>query len=386
LTKEPNSFDDSKTYVPAELKEIIFMLLQKERDDRYQSAKDLQLDLQKLKRTIELETATEVLPVSNESENQTTNLQALKTNPQDNETGKSSVNQKATGRKFIYFGLGFCLLAITVFLVWFNLAKNSPNNFVGNSPIKIENPVKPYWVMNEAEQMAFIRERARHIQTLIGDEPTEFNEEALRAIKVEIDDYVEEKDSLSQKPFEEGLRVIYGRASQYAPLIIRAYEARQVPPALGLYQAMIESEYHGCLTYPNGPVGLFQFSRKTAASYGLTPKDYCNMEKQSDAAARHMSDLISDFGEGKSSWTLALFSFNQGGDKVRDYLRQLRGRNNTERNFWTIFRYRQVLQPPLSDEGVKYVPRFFAAAIIGESPDAFNLPLQPLSTLKEIKR
>ncbi|MBA4183619.1 MAG: transglycosylase SLT domain-containing protein [Acidobacteria bacterium] len=242
---------------------------------------------------------------------------------------------------------------------------------------------KLYWQMSDAEQLFFIRERARHIQTLIGDEPTEFDEEALRAIKVEIDDYVEDKDSLSQKPFDEGLRVIYGRASQYAPLIIRAYEARQVPSALGLYQAMVESEYHDCLISPTGPVGLFQFTRKTAAKYGLTPKDYCDVEKQSDAAARHMSDLISDFGDGKSSWTLALFSFNQGADKVRDYLRQLRGRGITERSFWAVFRHQQNLQTPLTDEGKEYVPRFFAAAIIGETPEVFELSTPPLTTLHE---
>ncbi len=386
LTKEPDSFDDSKTYVPAGLEEIIFTLLQKEPDNRYQSAKDLQLDLRKLKRAVETETATEILPVANESENKTTNLQAVKTNPQDDETGEPSAGKKAARRKFVYFGLGFCLLALTAFLIWFNLSKNPPNDYADNSPTKTAPAVKLYWLMTEAEQLTFIRERARHIQTLIGDEPMELNDEALRAIKVEIDDYVEEKDSLSQKPFDEGLRVIYGRASQYAPLVIRAYETRQVPPALGLYQAMIESEYHDCLIHPSGPVGLFQFSRRTAASYDLMPKDYCNLEKQSDAAARHMSDLISDFGEGKSSWTLALFSFNQGGNKVRDYLRQLRGRGITERSFWTVFRYQQNLQPPLSDEGKEYVPRFFAAAIIGESPEAFDLPYQPLSTLKETKR
>lgn len=110
--------------------------------------------------------------------------------------------------------------------------------------------------------MFFIRERARHIQTLIGDEPTEFDEEALRAIKVEIDYYVEKKDSLSQVPLEEGLRVIYGRASQYSPLVIQAYEARQVPPALGFYQAMIESEYHDCLIPRTEVLDCFSFRGK----------------------------------------------------------------------------------------------------------------------------
>ena len=90
---------------------------------------------------------------------------------------------------------------------------------------------KVYWKMSEAEQLTFIREQAQHIQMLIGDDPTDFDDEAIQAIKNEIDDYVAEKDSLSQKPFEEGLRVIYGRATQYAPLIIQAYETQRIAPA-----------------------------------------------------------------------------------------------------------------------------------------------------------
>jgi hypothetical protein len=130
-------------------------------------------------------------------------------------------------------------------------------------------------------------------------------------------------------------------------------------------------------------VGIFQFNRKTAAIYGLTPKDYCNVEKQSDAAARYMSDLTSDFGDGKSSATLGLLAFMIGDDKPRDYLRQLRGLGVTERSFWAIFRHQQNLQPPLSSDGKEYVPRFFAAAIIGETPEIFELSTPPLSTLRE---
>lgn len=133
----------------------------------------------------------------------------------------------------------------------------------------------------------------------------------------------------------DGVKLYWQMSEAGQIAFIRAYEVRKIPPALGLYQAMIQSEYHDCPIHPHpsGSVGLFQFSRKTKAKYDLTPKGYCNIEKQSDVAARHMSDLISDFGEEKSSWTLALHSFNQGGDLTREQLRQLRGRGNTERSF-----------------------------------------------------
>lgn len=268
-----------------------------------------------------------------------------------------------------------------VFLYWyFSQSRRETASLSTPTP---KPSIKLYWDMNEPDQLAFINDRAKHIQRLIGDEPNDFGKDALRAIKVEVDDYVDDRDSLSQKPFEEGLRVVYGRASQYAPIVRQAFEDRRVPAALGLYQAMIESEYHDCPEHEHtgGPVGLFQFSKKTAAKYGLTPADYCDIKKQSDAAARHMSDLISDFGTEKSSWTLALLSFNLGPERVREYLRQMRGQGTTERNFWVLLRERQNLEPKTDEGGFAYVPRFFAAAIIGETPDAFGLTTPPLTTL-----
>jgi len=175
--------------------------------------------------------------------------------------------------------------------------------------------------------------------------------------------------------------VIYGRGSQLAPLIIKAYEARRVPPALGIYQAMVESEYHDCLVSSIGSVGLFQFQPSTARKYGLSPKDYCNVEKQSDAAARYMADLSSDFVDGRSSATLGLFAFVIGEGALREYLRQMRQQNISERTFWSVFRNQKVLDLPLHEDGKRYVPRFFAVAIIGETPDVFELSTPPLTTL-----
>ncbi len=247
--------------------------------------------------------------------------------------------------------------------------------------------VKLYWEMSNEEKLSFVGERAKFVQGLIGDDQDELDVAAVQAIKEQIDDFVEDKDSLSQKPFEEGLRVIYGRATQFAPTVIRAFDEQKVPPALGLYQAMIESEYHDCpeidWDHPGrAPVGLFQFSRRTATLYGMKPTDYCDVRKQCDAAARHMSDLISDFGTERSSWTLALISFNQGAEEIRDYLRQLRGRGITERSYWAIFRHQAEVSKPMNEEANRYVPRFFAAAIIGETPASFDLSTPPLTDLR----
>jgi hypothetical protein len=237
--------------------------------------------------------------------------------------------------------------------------------------------------MANVEQLAFVEGRAGHIQTLIGGEPAEFDKDALAAIKAEVDSFVDRKDSLSQKQFQEGLRVIYGRATQYAPLVIQAYERRNVSPALGIYQAMIESEYRDCDSQQVGH-GMFGFTRETAAKYGVGPKDLCNVEKQLGAAADYMSDLASDFGGQKPNPTLGLLAYAEGEGNVREMLRRLRAKGVTEQNFWVILKHKSELVDDLDDFGIRYVPRFFAAAIIGETPEAFELTTPPLTTLRKM--
>jgi hypothetical protein len=383
LHKEPPFL--SETEIPRELRYIVEKCLRKDPDDRYQTSKDLLFDLKNVKQDLEFQNKLESTSLPNREEANTQVLNAATSDVARTTSNAEYIAGEIKQHKSSFaIGLAILILASIGIGYWFfgNRLTNTTN--IESIADAVPKPAsKLYWQMTEAEQLVFIAERARYVQTLISDEPTEFDEEELRAIKIEIDDYVEEKDSLSQKPFEEGLRVIYGRASQYAPLVIRAYEARQVPPALGIYQAMVESEYHDCFINKSGNAGLFQFAPKTAAKYGLTPKDYCNVEKQSDAAAGYMSDLTSDFSDGKSSATLGLLGFVIGENGTRDYLRQLRGRGVTERSFWAIFRHGQNLQPPLSSDGKHYVPRFFAVAIIGETPQAFELSTPPLSTLSE---
>lgn len=283
-------------------------------------------------------------------------------------------------RSFIVLGT-LCLVLAASFLGYRYLlvGENLPDATGSPQPAV---PSKHYWEMVESEQHDLIRQRVAHVFALMGDEPVELNDEEVASIKEQLDRYVKRRGSLSQEQFEEGLRTIFGRASQYAGLIKRSFEMRKVPAILGIYQAMVESEYRDCPSHPHerGPVGLFQFSRKVAERYDITSSDYCNVEKQVDGAARHMSDLLSDFGSEKGNWTLALLSFNNGTDTVRGYLRETRSRGVTERTYWAIRRDRKHFNPPLRDEDLGYVIRFLAAAVIGETPSSFDLQMSPLST------
>jgi DNA-binding winged helix-turn-helix (wHTH) protein len=238
-----------------------------------------------------------------------------------------------------------------------------------------------YWELTEHEKSIFIRHRLAHIQELIGDDFREINSRSIDGLRRELDWYARRRDSFSQEPFQEGLRFVYGRASQYVPLVAEEFEKERVPPAIGIYQAMVQSEYRDCPKSDGGPIGLFQLTRKTAGEYGLREDELCKMDRQSHAAARYMSDLLSDFGSEESSWTLSLLSFQQGGEVTREQLRELRKIGLTERNYWAIAENSNTLSPHLESSD-NYMRRFFAAAIIGETPEMFELVTPPLSTIR----
>ena len=145
---------------------------------------------------------------------------------------------------------------------------------------------------------------------------------------------------------------------------------------------MIESEYKPCLESSLGARGLFQFMPQTAEHYGVARADMCDAEKMAPAAAHYIADRMAELGDDSQSMTLVVLSYNRGPDGVVDALRMLRETDaNYERNFWTLFANRDKLDESFRRESVGYVPAFFAAAIVGENPEVFELPIPALSTL-----
>jgi hypothetical protein len=107
----------------------------------------------------------------------------------------------------------------------------------------------------------------------------------------------------------------------------------------------------------------------------------CDVEKMAPAAAHYIADRMAELGEDSQSLTLVLLSYNRGPESVRDHLRVLRDTPDYQRNFWTLFAHRDKLDDTFRNESAWYVPAFFAAAIIGENPQAFELTVPPLSSL-----
>ncbi|HYJ90280.1 MAG TPA: FHA domain-containing protein [Pyrinomonadaceae bacterium] len=253
---------------------------------------------------------------------------------------------------------------------------------------------KKYTEMSDAERRQYIEVKAMRVAQIIGNSSSEkIPDGAVTKIKSFVDAYV---SRLKVKPrtgscgFSDNLEATYERASKNAPFIVRAFNEKGMDPRIGLYLAMIESEHCVCLQSPTGPLGMFQFTKATAELHGLkvfagaspsNPDERCQPEPAARAAASYMKALTGRYGTGPSSVPLAIGSYNSGeGGLSQNLEKALSSGQGLPRDFWTLIEKGDLLSKQFQSENFKYVPKFFAAAIIGENPQDFGLNLQPIST------
>ena len=284
-------------------------------------------------------------------------------------------------RRIVQALIVIALLAAVVFFYSRSAARREEN--LGREAAATAAATKLYTQMSEAEKLAFINEQEQKISAQMGERPARLNDDALRAIKRHVDSYVARVGKRSSEAGGDDLRDVYARPVPYLPLIARSFAARKVPIMVGIYLPMVESEYKPCSVSSIGAKGVFQFLPQTARDYGVAYEEMCDMEKMTPAAAHYIADRMAELGDDAESMTLVLLSYNRGPEWVRDTLRQLRESDaeNYERNFWTLFVNRDKLDDTFRNENADYVPRFFAAAIVGENPQTFGLRTPPLTTL-----
>jgi membrane-bound lytic murein transglycosylase D len=159
------------------------------------------------------------------------------------------------------------------------------------------------------------------------------------------------------------------------------FQARDVSPLIGLYIPWIESAYINVQS-PNsmGAIGMFQFLPQTGEHFGLTRQELLDVEKSADAAARYITASINTFKDDPMKEALALLAYNRGAQKTAQDLKGLINDQNKQCSICALTADRGKLDERFRDENVFYVPRFFAAAIIGENPPAFGLQMQALSS------
>jgi len=255
---------------------------------------------------------------------------------------------------------------------------------------------KKYQDMTDPEKRQYLEVKAMWMAQVIGNSTSDaIPSAAIDKIKSFADAYA---SRLKVKPlggcrFGDSLQATYERASKNAPFVVRAFNEKGIDPRIGLYLAMIESEHCVCLQSPTGPLGMFQFTFSTAkihfepsegvikGSSPSSPDDRCKPEPSARAAASYMKALTGRYGTGPASVPLAIGSYNSGEGGLSSNLKKaLDANTGLPRDFWTLIANGEMLSKQFQAENFKYVPKFFAAAIIGENPQDFGLNLQAVST------
>lgn len=130
-----------------------------------------------------------------------------------------------------------------------------------------------------------------------------------------------------------------------------------------IYLSMIESGLSTQAVSNVGAVGPWQFMPGTAKSYALRNDWWVDerrdLEMSTRAAARYLKMLHDEFGD----WALVLAAYNSGENRVARKIRQ-----HGHDNFWDM---------RLPSQTTAYVPKFIAAARIGENPAKYGFEVKP---------
>jgi len=241
-----------------------------------------------------------------------------------------------------------------------------------------------YQQMTLVQRAGFVTEKAHEISRRISGNDYEFTTAFEMEIQKAVDMYARRiGNNAGDSPGKGDVRFVFERGQTVAPLLIKTFKAHNVSPLIGLYLPLVESEYVN-IDSPNsvGAVGMFQFLPQTGAHYGLSPDDLLDVEKSADAAARYIGDGLSTFSADRMKEALALLAYNRGGNNVERDIAALVNQQNRACSICALTEQRDKLDKTFRSENVYYVPRWFAAAIIGENPQAFGLQTRPLSSLE----
>lgn len=239
---------------------------------------------------------------------------------------------------------------------------------------------KLYQQMTPAERTAFVSAKARSIAREMSGNDYQFTPAFEAAIQKHVDSYVQR---LGNGQPGRDTRAMFERGQSSAPTINGIFKKHKVSPLIGLYIPAIESAYIN-IQSPNeaGSLGMFQFTQKTGEQFGLTPSDLLDVEKSADAAARYITRSMKKFNGDPMKETLAILSYNRGAGNVERDLALLVTAETGACSICVLTENTSRLDAAFQNESVYYVPRFFAAAIMGENPQAFGLQTQPLSSFE----
>jgi membrane-bound lytic murein transglycosylase D len=217
------------------------------------------------------------------------------------------------------------------------------------------------------QKESFINQEIRTIMTEFGAEtysvPPEFEQR--------VNQHIEHYQGPDRPLMEHALNEFSGKLT-----VIRAMlEGDKLPPDLA-YIPLVESALVQNQVSAAGAVGPWQLTPATARALGLRVDrgvdERLDLHKATRAGCRYLRNLILDFGAG-SSVMLALAAYNLGPTRVKQAITKVEDPIK-QRSFWYLYRARA-----LPAETREYVPKVFAAIIIGRNPDRFGFSVSRLA-------
>ena len=189
------------------------------------------------------------------------------------------------------------------------------------------------------------------LKTTVSQLPLELNDEVLRYINFF-------SSGRGRKILLSGLR----QAGRYRPLIYRILDEEGIPQEL-IHLAQAESGFAPRAVSRMRATGMWQFMASRGQEYGLlrtkTTDDRLDPEKATRAAAKHLRDLYTEFGD----WYLALAAYNCGPVTVERAVAR-----TGYADFWELWRRNM-----LPRETANYVPVILAMAIVSKNPAHYGL-------------
>ena len=170
--------------------------------------------------------------------------------------------------------------------------------------------------------------------------------------------YINYFSTRGKSTFEQAL----ARSGRYREMILRIFKEEGVPQDL-IYLAQAESGFHPLALSRVGARGMWQFMASRANGYGLQRNWWVDErqdpEKATRAAARHLKDLYSQFGD----WYLAMAAYNSGPGNVQQAVKR-----TGYADFWELYK-RNVLPA----ETKNYVPIILAMTIMSKNLAQYGL-------------
>jgi membrane-bound lytic murein transglycosylase D len=196
--------------------------------------------------------------------------------------------------------------------------------------------------------------------------PTGSQEQLKNELKRKVRWWIHYYTVRDRERFERNL----GRGENYRPLVQQILWQEKLPPEL-YYLALIESGYVMHATSSTAAVGIWQFMKPTAITYGLEVDSFWDERQHPVAATYAAAHYLTSLHQKFNSWYMAIAAYNAGQGRIARAARV--GRSN---DFWFLAEHGFI-----PHETMDYIPKFLAAATIGENLKKFGFgsPTQSLS-------